>query len=374
MARKVRFENLTVEDVKSKLEKFDDPLLDFPLLEFVRFSIEYLKYLIVRDNGARGTAKEKGNVHALNASFNAGGWDLTKWPFPFIALTQLKLKTLIDRRHSHAAASQLAIPDVPGAEYVEVEGHKYSFLTPESKIIMAGLYINANDGTTNAVQDHFVFVVVRVCQDNNLDHTNIKIVRELLELCGVNKRYNYIGAITTIENAITKWGDEPTRMTENSTEEELKDFISKEDNPFGSNTTDKNGVKLFTMVADTNFNKRYAWDMLRHFWEAEAGGYICKIIVQSKKGTALGVKNDRDDLFFKVVEYCNLAYESYKTHAEEVINGKLKATGWTVDFPFKGVHSLASEVYVLHQLEGELEPIQVDFTNYMEFNPFEEEG
>ena len=114
--------------------------------------------------------------------------------------------------------------------------------------------------------------------------------------------------------------------------------------------------------------------MLSHFWEAEAGGYICKIIVQSKKGTALGVKNDRDDLFFKVVEYCNLAYESYKTHAEEVINGKLKATGWTVDFPFKGVHSLASEVYVLHQLEGELEPIQVDFTNYMEFNPFEEEG
>ncbi len=374
MARKVRFENLTVEDVKSKLDKFDDPLIDFPLLKFVRFSLEKTKYLIVRDNGARGTAKEKGNVHALNASFNAGGWDLTKWPFPFIALTQLKLKTLIDRRHSHAAVSQLSVPTVPGAEYVEVEGHKYSFLTPESKVIMAGLYINASDGTTNAVQDHFVFVVVRVCQDNNLDHTNIKIVRELLDLCGVNNRYNYIGAITTIENAITKWGDEPTRMTENSTEEELKDFISREDNPFGSNTTDKNGVKLFTMVADTNFNKRYAWDMLRHFWEAEAGGYICKIIVQSKKGTALGVKNDRDDLFFKVVEYCNLAYESYKTHAEEVINGKLKATGWTVDFPFKGVHSMASEVYVLHQLEGEEEPTQVDFTNYMEFNPFEEEG
>ena len=131
---------------------------------------------------------------------------------------------------------------------------------------------------------------------------------------------NYVGLKDTITlvllllpNAITKWGDEPTRMTENSTEEELKDFISKEDNPFGINTTDKNGVKLFTMVADTNFNKRYAWDMLRHFWEAEAGGYICKIIVQSKKGTALGVKNDRDDLFFKVVEYCNLAYEVTNT-------------------------------------------------------------
>ena len=130
MARKVRFENLTVEDVKSKLDKFDDPLIDFPLLKFVQFSLEKTKHLIVRDNGARGTAKEKGNVHALNASFHAGGWDLTKWPFPFIVIEALKI--LIDRRHSHAAANQLAIPKVPGAVYVVVEVLKYRFLKPLS--------------------------------------------------------------------------------------------------------------------------------------------------------------------------------------------------------------------------------------------------
>ena len=42
------------------------------------------------------------------------------------------------------------------------------------------------------------------------------------------------------------------------------------------------------MVADTNFNKRYAWELLRHLWEAEKGGYDVKILIQSKKGTALG--------------------------------------------------------------------------------------
>ena len=370
MARKVRFENLTVEDVKSKLDKFDDPLLDFPLLKFRGFSIESLKQLIVRDNGARGPAKEKGNVHAINASFNSGGWDLLKWPFPFIVIEALKI--LIDRRHSHAAANQLAISKVPGAEYVEVEGHKYSFLKPESKVILAGLYINATDGTTNAVQDHFVFVVVRVCQDNNLDYTNIKIVKEILDLCGVKKRYNYIGAISTIESKILHWGDEPTRLTENSTEEEVKEYLEKPDNPFGNNTTDKNGTKLFTMVADTNFNKRYAWDLLRHLWEAEKDNKSVKILIQSRKATALGVTTDRDDLFFKVVEYCNLAYESYKKHAEDVVNGKLKAIGWTVDFPYKGPHSLGGEVYVLHQLEGETEPIQVDFVDYMNCDPLKE--
>ena len=173
--------------------------------------------------------------------------------------------------------------------------------------------MNATDGTTNAVQDHFVFACVRVCQENNLDHTNIKIVRDILDLMGIKKRYNYVGAITTIENAIVKWGDEPTRMTENSTEEEVKDYVQKEDNPFGDNKTDKNGTKLFTMVADTNFNKRYAWDLLRHLWEAEAGGYGVKILVQSRKGTALGVKTDRDDLFFRVVEYLSLIHISEPT-------------------------------------------------------------
>lgn len=368
MARKVRFENLKVEDVKSKLDKLDDPLLDFPLLKFIQFSIESLKHLIVRDNGARGTAKEKGNVHAINASFNAGGWDLLKWPFPFVVIQ--KLKTLIDRRHSHAAASQLAISKVPAAEYVEVEGHKYSFLKPESKLILAGLYINATDGTTNAVQDNFVFVVVRVCQDNNLDYTNIKIVREILDLCGVKKRYNYIGAISTIENNILGWGDEPTRMTENSTEDEVQEYIKDTNNPFGDNTTDKNGTRLFTMVADTNFNKRYAWDVLRHLWEAEKGKYDVKILIQSRKGTAAGVKKDRDDLFTKMVTFCNLAYNSYKDHADNIINGKIKNTfpDWVIDFPVKGVHSLGGEVYTLHQLEGETEPELVDFLDYQDDN------
>ena len=371
MALKVRFENLTVEDIKSKNTAQDDPLLDFPLLKFIRFSLEFLKHLFATDNGCRGVSQEKGNVHALNASFASGGWALKEWPFPFIVVEKV-FKKLIDRRHSHAAAHQLAIQKVPGAEYQLVKDHKYSFLKLDSIITLAGLYINATDGTTNAVQDHFVFAVVRVCQENNLDHTNIKIVRELLDLCGVKKRYNYQGAITTIETNILKWGEQPTRMTENSTEGELEDYLKTDGCIFADNKTDKDGTKLLTMVADTNFNKRYAWDLLRHLWQAEEGGYHVRILIQSRKSTALGVKTDRDDLICKTVEYCDLAYNSYKTHAEEVINGKLKATGWTVDFPYKGAHSLTGEVYFLHQLEGETVPVQIDFTEYMEnFNPLD---
>ena len=53
-----------------------------------------------------------------------------------------------------------------------------------------------------------------------------------------------------------------------------------------------------------------------------------------------------------MVEYCDLAYNSYKSHAEDIINTKFKNVfpDWTVDFPLKGPHSLGGEVYVLHQL------------------------
>ena len=367
MALKVRFENLTVEDIKSKNTAQDDPLLDFPLLKFIRFSLEYLKHLSATDNGCRGVSQEKGNVHALNASFHSGGWALKEWPFPFIVADKI-LKKLIDRRHSFAAAHQLAIQKVPAAEYKLVKDHKYSFLKLDSIITLAGLYINATDGKVNAVQDHFVFACVRVCQENNLDHTNIKIVRELLNLCGVEKRYNAKAAITTIETKIQNWGEQPTRMTENSTEGELKDYLDSDGCIFADNKTDKDNTKLLTMVADTNFNKRYAWDLLRHLWQAEEGGYHVRILIQSRKSTALGVTCDRDDLICRTVEYCDLAYNSYKTHAKDVINGKLKATGWTVDFPYKSVHSLTGEVCFLHQLEGETEPTQIDFTDYMELD------
>ena len=48
----------------------------------------------------------------------------------------------------------------------------------------------------------------------------------------LRKDINYAGAITTIENSILKWGEEPTRMTENSTEEEVQEYVKKPDNPF----------------------------------------------------------------------------------------------------------------------------------------------
>ena len=55
---KVRFENLTVEDVKSKLDKFDDPYR-FSTTKIHRFSLEKTKYLIVRDNGREEQQKKK---------------------------------------------------------------------------------------------------------------------------------------------------------------------------------------------------------------------------------------------------------------------------------------------------------------------------
>ena len=118
------------------------------------------------------------------------------------------------------------------------------------------------------------------------------------------------------------------------------------------------------MVADKRFNKRYAWDLLRHIWEAERNGESVRILIRSKSTTARGVRDDRQDLFEKVVEYCNLAYNSYRDFASEAMNESLPSYISGIELPRKGVENLPGEVFTLHQLDGEEAPSQVDFLDY----------
>ena len=125
------------------------------------------------------------------------------------------------------------------------------------------------------------------------------------------------------------------------------------------------------MTAEQAWNKRYAWDLLRHLLEAEQDDYNVRILVKSKGKTAKEVRDDREDLFTKCVEYYALATNSYKDTASYVINRRFESIGLPsnlIDFPLKGVDALPGEVYILHQLDGETEPEQIDFADYV-FDP-----
>jgi hypothetical protein len=357
--KKIPFNELTLE--KLKWDRDDDPLIDFPLLKMRAFVMCSLKTLTVTINEARGCSKEHGNVDAITASFKRG-WDVGQCPFPYMIIDNKK--QLIDRRHSKSAAQSLFIEKVPAIEYIRVKDSKWDFLSDESVLILAAVRFNV-DGTTNAKKEHFQHAVLTVCKKEGLKNTDKTLVDDLLDIMGINERYSHQQPITEIKNKILDHTDIVNiGTTKNSTDEEFEEVLDKLPE-FGQNQTDKYGTILHTMVSDKKFNKRYAWDLLRHLLEAEREGKNIRILVRSKATTTRGVMEDRDDLLNKVVEYCNLSYDSYRTFASELLNdSKPSYISGDIELPIKGVENLPGEVYTLHQLEDEEEPKLVDFLDY----------
>ena len=359
--KKVPFAELTTQ--KLRVTREDDPLANFPLLKMRGgFDMVKLVALITTINAARGCAKEHGNVDALTASMKRG-WDPGAWPFPYINIDGRY--ELIDRRHTKSAAESLLIKQAPGVEYVRAACEEWDFLSLTAVLILAAVRFNVN-GTTNATKDHFVHAILTVCDMENLDNTDILLVRGLLDLAGVNERYNHKNPITSIENQIIKFDknlDGAVSMTKNSTDEDFEKVMDTLPS-FGDNQVAKDGTRLFTMVADTRFNKRYAWDLLRHIWEAEEEGESVRILIRSKSTTARGIRNDREDLLTKVVEYCNLSYNSYRDSASKAMNESLPSYIPSIELPRKGVENLPGDVFLLHQLDGEEQPSEVDFLDY----------
>ena len=360
-----------LQKAKATLTKAEDPLKGFPLLKFVGFTLEFLRHLYTTVNQCRGTQQEDGNVSAIQASFLAWGWNLFEWPFPFVVYNDIR--NLIDRRHSKKAAELIGISKVLGAQYKFVDDHEWGWLTPDSKLTMAGVYMNATDGSCNAVVKHFIHATMFVCKDNGLDNTDMKIVKALIELMGIDQRYPPNGrGKSQVINACLNWDEDGVSMTDKNTEGEVAEYLETTDK-FANNAVDKEGTLRLVMTAEKAWNKRYAWDLLRHLLEAERDNYNVRILVKSKGKSAKEVREDRLDLFTKCVQYYALATNSYKDTAAKVINNRFESIGMTgIDFPQKGVDALPGEVYVLHQItggsDGETEPEQIDFSDY-EFDP-----
>ena len=64
-----------------------------------------------------------------------------------------------------------------------------------------GLYVNATDGTVNAVQNDFVNAIKLVIEENDLPLTR-EVVDELLSVTGVSSRYSHTPTITSIKNEL----------------------------------------------------------------------------------------------------------------------------------------------------------------------------
>jgi hypothetical protein len=301
-------------------------------------------------NYPRKTELAKGNVDVLTASTKEG-WGVKQWPFSIFVDDQGN-ESLFDHRHLLRAVKANNYLSVPVALYrrKKTGNDLYDSLSNNSVLSLMGLFVNATDGTTNAVQNDFVNVVKLVIEDEGLPFTKDN-AQELLEVCGIQSRYAHKPVITAIENAIL---DRKTKSTKvfNTTKEEIKEWMNTR--PFfGSNNySSVDGVATRHKVLDSQFTYRYAGDILKWAFAAWKKGETVRVLCNSYAEHESEIESEREEII-----------EVMKDIFSQPINfycEKLRAQfGGMINPPTISLDELPLELWAAPQIEGEGEAIQL---------------
>lgn len=325
---------------------------DYPLLSFKDFSVRVLNKIIpTKANYPRKTEKSKGNVDVLIASTFGQRWAPKSWPLS-IFVCENKEEELFDGRHTLKALIENMFPLAPVSLYERKKtgNDLLDGIKDSSVLTLMGLYVNATDGTVNAVQDDFVNVVKHVIEENNLPLTK-EVVNELLVVTGVKERYSYPGTITSIKNAILDKKNKSTKVF-NTTKEEQKDWI-KSNSFFGNNNYSSiDGVAVRSKVLDGQFTYRYAGDILKWAFQSWTKNEKVRVLVYSNAEHESQIEEERAEII---------------TVMEEIFIGPInffsqKITsmfGGLVTLPKVSISDLPLEIWSMPQIEGETEAIQL---------------
>lgn len=319
------------------------------LLEFKGFSVRRVDEIEVsKCNAPRKTEYTHGNVDVLEGSMKEG-WAVKLWPLAIFRSAD-GTEVLFDGRHTLRAMKNIGVYSAPVAIYERVvTGNPVlDSMSDETALGLMGLFINATDGTTNAVNSDFTRMISAACADEGIPLTN-KNVRLLMDVCGVNIRYNHKPTISGIYNAITQQTSSSVRVF-NTTKEEVKKYII--DNPFFgyNNTSDEDGVTLRTKIIDHQFNYRYAGDILRWYFESENG---LRVAVSSKAGDEKKIEDEREEILSYIEEI-------YLNNAKHYASRLREKFGSLINLPEPSLDDLNGlELWGIPQIEGENASVQL---------------
>ena len=333
----------------TKLEVTSEDGPSLRLLKFVAFSARNVDSIQVsKCNSPRKTEYTHGNVDVLEASMSEG-WAVKLWPLSIFRSANGE-EVLFDGRHTLRAMKNIGVYSPPVAVYERVmTGNPVlDSISDETALGLMGLYINATDGTTNAVNSDFTRMISAACADEAIPLTN-KNVRLLMDVCGVNIRYNHKPTISGIYNAITNQTTSSVRVF-NTTKEEVKQYVS--DNPFFgyNNTSDEDGSSLRMKIIDHQFNYRYAGDISRWYFESEDG---LRVAVSSKADDEKQIEDEREEIV-------NFVEEIYVNSATHYASRLKKMFGSLINLPEPSLDDLEGlEIWAIPQIEGETTAVQL---------------
>lgn len=320
------------------------------LLKFVGFASRVVDTIEVSScNAPRKAEYTHGNVDVLEASLK-DGWAVKLWPLA-IFRSSTGEETLFDRRHTLRALKNIGVYSAPVAIYERVmTGNPLlDSLSDETVLGLMGLYINATEGgTVNAVNSDFIRMISAACADESIPLTG-KNVKLLMDVCGVNQRYNHQPTITAIFNAVTKQTSSSTKVF-NTTKEEMREYIQA--NPFfGLNdVSDEDGKILRHKVMDHQFNYRYAGDILKWYFDSEDGA---RITLASKANDETRIEADRVEILQMVEDI----YVNSASHYASILKQKF---GSLINLPEPSLDDLVNlELWAVPQIEGETAAVQL---------------
>ena len=323
---------------------------NYPLLYFTGFGVRVPSKLTPTSaNYPRKTESAKGNVDVLIASTKEG-WAVKCWPFSVFLGEHGE--ELFDHRHLLKAVKENSYPQVPVAFYErKFVGDKIlDGLNNSSVLTLMGLYVNATDGTVNAVQNDFVNAIKLVIEDNKLPLTT-EVVDILLSVTGVSSRYSHKPTITSIKNAILDHSTKSTKVF-NTTKEEQKEWI-KSSSYFGTNNySPEDGVALRAKTLDNQHTYRYAGDVLRIAYKALAKREKVRLIVSSMAEHESIIESERAEFPVVMEEIFSGPINFFREKIHAIFGDMIKLPQLTIaDLPI--------EIWAMPQIEGETEAIQL---------------
>ena len=361
MAKKLSWDTLNVNDLIMKHE--DDPYIDFPLLQLETIEIANKVDLLITTNSVRGikdTGEEKRG--ALNCSLE-GGWDRSSWPIPYLFIDSCK--EIFDRRHTKKSIDgHKHIKVCPAARYIRKDAPELGWLNNlRNRSIMecAAIYGNIfSPVPADTKNHHFVTAALVVLELESKKDASRKEIRELLNLMGIQSRYEHAGTITQIVNEIFNSLNDSNsvagKVSHHTDQDEIDTFIARKDNDFKAHDTeDEFTHHIIKTIEDNNsFLKRYADDVIRKTLEINNEGKLAKfLIVNTANKQAKKIKGARERFITNMIYSWNLRRENILDPIpEDLLNLKSEFR--------KNLHELNVEIWIKDQIEGETEPFLVD--------------
>ena len=379
--------NFSIKDLS--VEPKDDPFINFPFLELDDsvgingMQMTNVNELITGDNTVRGT---KGLITQKSvglAGSLSSGWDRTSWPIPYMPVDNKK--EAFDRRHTINVCRNIKPTlSVPSATYRRIypdNGGIINSFLDHSILTLGAMWGNVFGPIPEDTKDHWfvtaAYSILDVERERNVHNQELctrPVVRQLLQQMGCYTRYNFNK--TVVERIVTHVMDRLVEKnvsapvhTINASLQEKDQFVSKSEDWQPTNTEDDNYFYYHIPIKNHGgFCYTYADRLLRIVCERENAfnnkNGLEETLNEKQKRVKVLLHNEVNGTDSVAISKSRNLFKkglnaTWQTRRETILNPIKSLFNFSLEE--KKLSDLNMEIWYMHQLEGEDEPIEMAF-------------